>query len=150
MIANNSLIMSPWLQLSSELTQAPISQHPLTPITTNGLPDEDRGVIPALMINNIKMKTKSILQSFHCLVGKHSPLLWPADGKALQIVQPAEPLPQSGPDAPSHRLVWINESNWENNPFPNDGLENTNCCLPWRCHCFPFYQFSEVWNNLEC
>lgn len=64
MIANNSLIMSPWLQLSSELTHAPISQHPLTPITANGLPDDARGVIPALMINNIKMKTKSILQSF--------------------------------------------------------------------------------------
>lgn len=64
MIANNGLIMSPWLQLSSELTQAPISQLPLTPITANGLPDEARGVIPALMINNIKMKTKSILQSF--------------------------------------------------------------------------------------
>lgn len=46
-----------------ELTQAPISQHPLTPITANGLPDEARGVIPALMINNIKMKTLSILQS---------------------------------------------------------------------------------------
>lgn len=87
MIANNSLIMSPWLQLSSELTQAPISQHPLTPITANGLPDEAGGVIPALMINNIKMKTKSILQSFQCTEWVNILLYYGQETETLQIIR---------------------------------------------------------------
>lgn len=69
-----------------ELTQAPISQHPLTPIMANGLPDEARGVIPALMINNIKMRTLSILQSFRY---KRSPSLWPSKGSSTNHSAPA-------------------------------------------------------------
>lgn len=71
-----------------ELTQAPISQHPLTPITANGLPDEAGGVIPALMINNIKMKTLSILQSFRYKELENILLYYGRETEALQIIQP--------------------------------------------------------------
>lgn len=33
--------------------------------------------------------------------------------------------------------------------IPGWWIQNTNCCLPWRCHCFPHYQFSQNWNNLS-
>ena len=88
MIANNSLIMSLRLQLSSELMLAPISQHPLTPITANGLPDEARGVIPALMINNIKMKTKSILQTFQHTEKVNILLYYGRETETPQITEP--------------------------------------------------------------
>lgn len=84
-----------------ELTQAPISQHPLTPITANGLPDEARGVIPALMINNIKMRTLSILQSFRYKEPESVLLHYGRETKALQIIWSL----RSGPDAGPNRSV---------------------------------------------
>lgn len=84
-----------------ELTQAPISQHPLTPITANGLPDEARGVIPALMINNIKMRTLSILQSFRYKEPESVLLHYGRETKALQIIRSL----RSGPDAGPNRSV---------------------------------------------
>lgn len=54
----------------------------------NGLPDEARGVIPALMINNIKMKTKSILQSFQYTEKVNTLLYYGQETKTLQIIQP--------------------------------------------------------------
>lgn len=111
-----------------ELTQAPISQHPLTPITANGLPDEARGVIPALMINNIKMRTLSILQSFRYKEPESVLRHYGRERKALQIIRPL----RSGPGACLESLG-VNEWNRLRRQFiPGWWIQNTNCCLPWR------------------
>lgn len=101
-----------------ELMQAPISQHPLTPITANGLPDEARGVIPALMINNIKMKTLSILQSFW-----YNILLSYGQETSSTIHSATEQRLRSGADMSSDRSLEMNESDWENHPFLDDGFK---------------------------
>lgn len=109
-----------------EFTQAAISQHPLTPIMANGLPDEASGVIPALMINNIKMRTLSILQSFWY---KEPENVLPHYGRERETLQIIRPL-RSGPGACLESLS-VNEWNRLRRQFiPGWWIQNTNCCLP--------------------
>lgn len=132
MIANNSLIMSLWLQLSSELTLAPISQHPLTPITANGLPDEATGISPALMINNIKMITKSILQSFKCREeGKHVLLLLPRNRHSTN--HPAFSMFSN--DAQMHPQIILHKLMKPFVKMIHSQMTDAKHCLPWYCHC---------------